>query len=65
MSVAKHLFADIMLKFSFPTKLHSGTGMEFKSKHGKPLTTAWYKENTHIPLPPTKKWKTRILTQMY
>ena len=31
-SSANHLFADIMLKFSFPRIIHSDNGMEFKSK---------------------------------
>ena len=30
--VANQLFSDIMLKFSFPTILHSHNGTEFKSK---------------------------------
>ena len=61
-SVVNHLFADIMLKFGFSRKLHSGNGMEFK---WKPLTITWCKENFHFPLLPTRKWKTRILTQIY
>ena len=32
MTVATHLFSDIMLKFGFPRKLHSYNGIEFKSK---------------------------------
>ena len=32
MSVANHLFPDIMLKFGFPRILHSDHGMGFKSK---------------------------------
>ena len=32
MTVANHLFSDIMLKFGFPRILHSDNGMEFKSK---------------------------------
>ena len=32
MTVATHLFSDIMLKFGFPRILHSDNGTEFKSK---------------------------------
>ena len=32
MTVATHLFSDIMLKFNFPRILHSDNGREFKSK---------------------------------
>ena len=32
MTVAHHLFVDIMLKFGFPRILHTDSGMEFKSK---------------------------------
>ena len=32
MTVANHLFSDIMLKFGFPRILHSHNDMEFKSK---------------------------------
>ena len=32
MTVATHLFSDIMLKFGFPRILHSDSGTEFKSK---------------------------------
>ena len=32
MSVANHLFADIMMKFGFTTILHSDNGVEFKLK---------------------------------
>ena len=31
-SVANHLFADFILKLGFPRILHSGNGVEFKSK---------------------------------
>ena len=31
-TVATHLFSDIMKKFGFPRILHSDNGMEFKSK---------------------------------
>ena len=32
MTVATHLFSDIMLKFGFPRILHTDNGTEFKSK---------------------------------
>ena len=32
MSAANHLFADIMVKFSFPRILHLNSGTELKSK---------------------------------
>ena len=65
-SVANHLFADIMLKFGFPRKLHSDNGMEFKSKLMEILSQQLgIRKNLHFPLPFTSKWKTRILTWIY
>ena len=53
MSVATHLFADIMLKFGFPRILHSDNGAEFKSKLTEKLSQQFGIRKTFIsPLHP-------------
>ena len=49
MTVANHLFSDIMLKFGFPRILHSDNGMEFKSNSWKIFPATWYKKSYISP----------------
>ena len=52
MTVATHLFSDIMLKFCFPKILHSDNGTEFKSKFIEYLSKQLHKKDLYFPLPP-------------
>ena len=66
MTVANHLFSDIMLKLGFPRILHFDNGTEFKSYLIENLFSAnWNKKDSQFPLPPTSKWKTGIVTQIF
>ena len=65
MTVTNHLFLEIMLKFGNPRILHSDNGTEFKSKLTENLSQQLGIRKTFIPLPPTSKWKTGIITGIY
>ena len=53
MTVAIHMFSDIMLKFSFPRILHSDNRIEFKTKLIEDLSQQLGIMKTYIsPLPP-------------
>ena len=51
MTVATHLFSDIVLKFGFPRILHSDNGMEFKPKLIEYLSQQLGIKKTYISQP--------------
>ena len=65
MTVANHLFSDIMLKFGFPRMLHSGNGTEFKSVHIEKLSQQLGIRNIFISPHHLQGNRTRILTQIH
>ena len=62
MTVANHLFPDIMLKLGFPRILHSDKGTEFKSRLIENLSQQHDIKKTYFSSPPAGQQKIRIFT---
>ena len=60
MTVATHLFSDIILKFGFPRILHSDNGMEFESELIEHLSQQHGLKNLKFLSPPKTQQRTRI-----